>query len=343
MKENNKKTIYDIARTVGSSPSTVSAALNGTWKKRRIKEETAKRIIEAARSFGYSANLQARGLRTSSSGLVGLLIPDHNRFFSNIAQAFSKEVRLRGQCPVIISTDRNPQEERQTVQDLTAYAIDALLVAGAAAPDDISRQCQAARIPHVFVDQPCSLAASVITDNRNGARLLTEEIMASMRPGRIAAGDLPYFIGGDRTLPATANRIEGYKDALYARLGEAPERQILATSYDPDAATQAIAGLYRQLGHFPAGLFINSDNAFEGVLRFLTTLPEAELAGCAIGCFDYEPYGRLLRFPVHMIRQRHKMLVSRAFALLDAGATEVIEIVQPELYRAQDHGRLGPL
>ena len=95
MTDKQKRTIYDIAERVGASPSTVSAALNGSWKKRRIKKETAERIIQAARDFGYSANLQARGLRTSNSGLVALLIPDYNRFFSNIAQTFSREVRAR--------------------------------------------------------------------------------------------------------------------------------------------------------------------------------------------------------------------------------------------------------
>ena len=132
MTDKQKRTIYDIAERVGASPSTVSAALNGSWKKRRIKKETAERIIQAARDFGYSANLQARGLRTSNSGLVALLIPDYNRFFSNIAQTFSREVRARGQCPVIVSTDRDPEEEGTTVADLTAYSIDALFVAGAA-------------------------------------------------------------------------------------------------------------------------------------------------------------------------------------------------------------------
>lgn len=339
MSDNQKKTIYDIAARAGASASTVSAALNGTWKKRRIAESTALRIIEIARDNGYSANLQARALRTSRSGLVGLLLPEYNRFFSNIAETFSQEVRARNMCPVIISTERDPVEERTTVADLTAWSIDALFFVGTVSPDDLSHQCQQAQIPHVFIDQPCALAPSVVTDSRTGAHILTREIIASMaRLGGIGTGprDTIYFLGGDRSLPSTRNRVEGFSEALYSQVGRVDPGQIIAETYDLDAATKSISELYERLGGLPRGLFINSDSVFEGALRFLATLPEDELQACAYGCFDYEPFGQLLRFPVHMMRQRHKMLVQRAFALLEAESPPVIEQVQTELYRAPE-------
>ncbi len=340
MTDTQKKTIYDIAKRAGASPSTVSAALNGTWKKRRIAQATAERIIEIAREHGYSANLQARALRTSRSGLVALLMPEYNRFFSNIAQTFSQEVRARNQCPVIISTGRDPDEERSTVADLTSWSIDAIFFVGTVAPDDLSHQCRAAGIPHVFVDQPCAIAPSVVTDSRTGARILTREIIASMTKRGRSFGDDPretvYFVGGDRTLPSTKNRVDGFSEEMYAQVGQISAKQILASTYDLEAATRTITELYAQLGGLPAGLFINSDSVFEGTLRFLATLPEHELSACSFGCFDYEPFGQLLRFPVHMMRQRHKMLVQRAFALLENETPPVIEYVQPELYRAAD-------
>ena len=338
MKKLQKETIYDIAQRAGASPSTVSAALNGTWKKRRIAKATAERIIAIARNQGYSANLQARALRTSRSGLVALLVPEYNRFFSNIAQTFSEEVRARNQCPVIISTGRNPEEERTTVADLTSWSIDAIFFVGAVAPEELSLQCQATQIPHVFVDQPCALAPSVVTDNRTGAHILTRQIIASMAERGLQLGPDPrdtiYFLGGNRLLPSTRNRVEGFSEAMYAQVGHLHPDQIIAETYDLDAATASISALYDRIGGLPRGLFINSDSVFEGALRFLAKLPEAELRDCAMACFDYEPFGQLLRFPVHMMRQRHKMLVQRAFALLESDSSPVIEMVQPELYPA---------
>lgn len=338
MKKIQKETIYDIAAKAGASPSTVSAALNGTWKKRRIAPATAEKIIEIAREGGYSTNLQARALRTSRSGLVALLVPEYNRFFSSIAQTFSDEVRARSQCPIIISTGRDTNKESDTVADLMSWSIDAVFFVGAVAPETLSAQCKAADIAHVFVDQPCDLAPSVVTDSRTGARILTREILSSMTKRSVSVGKSPrdniFFLGGDRSLPSTRNRVEGFSEAVYAHVGQLNPEQIIADTYDLLQATETLATLYNELGGLPQGLFINSDTVFEGALRFLATLSEEELADCSIGCFDYEPLGQLLRFPVHMMRQRHKMLIQRAFALLESNSGPVIEMVQPELYLA---------
>lgn len=69
-----KATIYDLSVLSGSSPSTVSAVLNGTWRKRRISQATAEAILQLADQHAYTANRQAQGLRHSRSGLVGLFL-----------------------------------------------------------------------------------------------------------------------------------------------------------------------------------------------------------------------------------------------------------------------------
>ena len=62
-----KATIYDLSVLSGSSPSTVSAVLNGTWQKRRIKESTAELIRNLAETHQYTANRQARSTSTSTA------------------------------------------------------------------------------------------------------------------------------------------------------------------------------------------------------------------------------------------------------------------------------------
>ena len=133
-----KATIYDLSILSGASPSTVSAVLNGSWRKRRIKEATAQLIQNLANEHGYTANLQARGLRSSRSGLVGLLLPVHdNRYFSSMAQSFEAQVRSRGQCPLVVSACRSgfSQTMHSNDQKDSAAAASCRLAATHSAPD----------------------------------------------------------------------------------------------------------------------------------------------------------------------------------------------------------------
>lgn len=335
MNKANKSTIYDIAKQAKISPSTVSSILNGTWKKRRIRPDTANKVLHISRQLGYSINRQARGLRKAQSGLVGLILPDYNSFFARLAQEFSIKVRSRDLCPVIVSTDRNPDEEISTIEDFASYAIDSLFIAGATAPEAISQFCRKAEIKHIFIDQPCELAASVMTDNRSGAYDLTSEIFRTMKPVEDPLRNRPYFLGGDNTLSVTLDRKAGFIDKVESELGFCHPDQIILCSYDTDMAETEVKKLYDRLGGLPSGLFVNSISSFEGVLRFLITIPEHEIRQCSLGCFDFDPFGLFFRIPVHMIRQKPKELINEAFKLLDEEALPgtLIEI-PPQLFPA---------
>lgn len=158
--------------------------MNGSWRKRRISEETADKILSLAKAQRYTTNLQARGLRSSKSGLVGLLVPVYdNRFFSSMAQTFEGQARKRGLSPMVVSGRREPEEERRTVETLIAYSIDALFIAGVTDPDGVHQVCARAALPHVNIDLPGKFASSVISNNRHGAEILTSAILAHAAKG----------------------------------------------------------------------------------------------------------------------------------------------------------------
>jgi LacI family fructose operon transcriptional repressor len=328
MSQARKATIYDIARISGSSPSTVSAALSGAWKARRISEAKVEEIRRIAEAQGYSPNMQARGLRQARSGLAGLIIPLHdNRFFTSMSQSFEAMARDRGLVPVIASTLRDPQEERRIVESLAAYAIESLFVAGATDPDALSDLCRAASLRHVFVDLPSRRAPSVVSNNRRGAAELTARLLSEMRGG----GRL-YFLGGVADDHATASRVAGFREVLAAAGCPPAEEQIITCGYAPRRATREVAALLDRLGGPPAGLLVNSLTAFEGVLGHFVTMPPESFAGTVIGCYDYDPFAAYLAFPVHMVRQNAHRLIERAWAMVEEGCTDAVMVeVEPEL------------
>lgn len=343
-----KPTIYDIARASGASPSTVSSVLNGTWKMRRISEETARRIEAVALESGYSPNMQARGLRRAQSGLIGMILPLHdNRFFASLSQSFEAHARDRGWCPVIASTLRDPEEELRIVRTLISYAIDYLFIAGATDPIGLGRICQAAGLPHIFIDLPGRDAPSVVSNNFGGAEALSRKLRELMTPQGDSARDKLYFFGGDSTDYATAKRIEGFRSVELAWRDRIDNDQIISCGYSPARAAREIEALCERIGGMPSGLLVNSLTAFEGVMSHFVHLPPEAFDHSVIGCYDYDPFAAYLRVPVHMVRQNSHGMISRAYDLVDSGETRPIivevdaELIPPQTIYKNPLSELG--
>ncbi len=329
-------TIYDVSKESGSSPTTVASVLNGTWKQRRVAEKTAERVLAAAAKLGYRANLQARGLRTSKSRMIGMILPLHdNRYFSTLAECFEEEARARLLCPVVVSTRRDPAEEKRTVETLIAHSIDQLFIAGATSPNVLGEMCAQAGIAHINVDLPGTQCASVISDNYWGATQLTQYLAKSLPDAdRVQDPDI-YFIGGIAADNNTKQRSKAFKDVLrnlgFGKIG--PEH-INTCGYDALNAELAVKKLFETLGRAPTALFVNSTIAFEGIFRFLNTQSDDVVRQMNIGCYDWDPFLSHLHFPVAMVRQDAGAMIAKAFELLDSG--EYVESktiqVQPELF-----------
>lgn len=71
-------TISDVAKMAGVSPATVSKYLN----RKTVSPESYARIEEAIRELNYQVNDFARGLRTNTSQMIGLLVPGIDNIFT---------------------------------------------------------------------------------------------------------------------------------------------------------------------------------------------------------------------------------------------------------------------
>ncbi len=312
-----KSTIYDIALAAEVSPTTVSLVLNDSWQRYRIKPETAARVLECAERQGYAVNLKARGLRLSRSGLAGMILPHYrNRFFAGLAEAFEASARSRDLCPIVVSTHRNPANELKVTETLLAQQVEFLFIAGVRDPEPLNALCHATHVRCVNIDLPGPGAPSVVSDNRGGARDLTEVILEKLTVQGADPSDL-FFFGGVEDDDATQNRVLGFREVLAAHDIMPGHGTIDCCGYSPSHAAQSLAARYKQLGRLPRGLFVNGVTALEGALRVTAALPAPALASIVVGSFDWDPFAALLPFDVTMVRQNVEQMISEAFALID--------------------------
>ncbi|GLQ57046.1 LacI family DNA-binding transcriptional regulator [Devosia nitrariae] len=318
-----RTTIYDLAALAGTSASAVSAVLNGSWKKRRISQKLADRIMRIAEEQGYSVNIQASLLRRERSNIIGMIVPKYdNRYFGAIAEQFEARARRLGLFPVITCTQRDPDLELEAARELVAYRIDCLVSTGATDPDHISALCAAAGVRTINLDLPGSKAPSIISDNYSGALDLTRHILD--RCEKDLGDKRPLlFVGGRATDHNTGARIRGFRDAHAERGIPVSEEFILACGYAAEKAERALAALDMPL---PRGMFVNSTITLEGVVRWLNQNRPPSKHPLRYGCFDWDPFAVLLPGNIGMVQQDVTHLLDKVFEELEtpSGAGEPI-------------------
>jgi DNA-binding LacI/PurR family transcriptional regulator len=92
----------DVADLAGVSLATVSRALSATAE---VSPFLSRRVQAAAQRLDYAVNINARGLRGKSSGLVVVLLPDiANPFFSVLLQGIEEQARSHDMAVLIGDT-----------------------------------------------------------------------------------------------------------------------------------------------------------------------------------------------------------------------------------------------
>ena len=126
----SKETLISIAQRTGFSVSTVSRVLSGQAAKYRISEKTVALIAREAERCNYTPSLLAKGLRTSRTDTLGLLIPSiDNPYFAHIASIIVHEARAKGYKVILIDTSEDERNEREGVRLLLSRKVDGILIA----------------------------------------------------------------------------------------------------------------------------------------------------------------------------------------------------------------------
>jgi LacI family transcriptional regulator len=124
-----RTTIDDVAKLANVHKATVSRALN-TLTEHQVSAETAKRVKRAARQLGYVPNVMARGLRTSLSMTIGVIIPDlTNPFFPPIIRGIENYLQPRGYTALLANTDGDDAIEVASFESLLERRVDGFILA----------------------------------------------------------------------------------------------------------------------------------------------------------------------------------------------------------------------
>lgn len=228
-------TIYDVARTSGVSPKTVSRVINGD---QAVKKTTRDKVEAAISTLGYVPSTAARAMRSNKSGLVGLITGaislSPNRTENSglpdlfIVQGIQKAMEASGKTLLIADTGGKMDRVPQLIRTFEEHRVEGLIYVA-----DHHRKVE---LPSVSAATKLVLAncyddrgtPAVLPDDYRGQFNLVKALIAKGHR-RIA-----YLTLSPR-LEATIHRTKGYYDALaQAGISSAPELLIPADLDIPD-------------------------------------------------------------------------------------------------------------
>ena len=174
-------TLRDVAARAGVHPATASRALNPETRL-LVREDTARRVLEAAETLGYHPNPVARSLRTRRSHTVGVLIPDlTNPLFPPIVRALEDRLAAAGYVALIGNTDGDGERERLLFQQMRARHVDGMVLATAHLSDPLLADAARAGLPVVLMNRMAAdhSLPSVSVDNERGMSMAVAHLAAA--------------------------------------------------------------------------------------------------------------------------------------------------------------------
>lgn len=117
VQKNKRITIYDIAKKINVSPSTISRVLGNSDYP--VSHELREKVLKAAKEMNYHPNLWARNLKKKNSRNIGIVLPSiSNPFYPSVVRGIEDVAYENDYTLFICSGDRNKEREKNYIKYL---------------------------------------------------------------------------------------------------------------------------------------------------------------------------------------------------------------------------------
>ncbi len=221
-------TIKDLSELLNVSTSTISRALNDHPD---ISDATKKRVRDAAESMNYKANLQARFFRKKLSGLIALVLPEMNMFYTpSFIDGVNKALEDSPYSLVIFQSNNDVKQEKNIVEQCIQWAVEGVLIALSKNTTSVEhiQELEFAGIECLLFDKILSESQlhSICIDNVKAAEKGVELLFEHGHRNIVG-------IFGNRNLNITKERVMGYEN-VYIKHGLPVSYNHVVTVNEPE-------------------------------------------------------------------------------------------------------------
>src|SRR5476651_787626 len=285
MNAKKRTTIYDIAKRLGLTASSVSRALADS---KHINEKTKELVVKTAAEMLYKPNTLASNLRKGKSQTIGIVVPRINQnFFANVIAGIERVTYKRGYSLIICQSDELHDKEVQCINTLMNQNVSCIIISVAADGNDY-KHLQNVIDHHIQLIQFDRVAENletlkILNDNEQASY---EAVMHLIAQGykRIA------LLEGPQNLNVFQQRKAGYIRALLSKKMPVDDALIVTNAWTKEQGVEDVQRLLK-LPQPPDAIFASRDDfSALGVLEAATDLgikvPE-ELGICGYSNEDF--------------------------------------------------------
>jgi LacI family transcriptional regulator len=256
-------TIYDIAKEVGVSPTTVSRALNNHPA---VHEKTKKKIFDAVLKMGYQSNIFAANLRTKRTNNIGVIVPRLNsNFQSSVLAGMEKAANEAGLNLIISQSLESFKKEKANANTMFNSRVDGLLVSLASDTENIDHYTPFLKkgIPIIFYDRIAeeSGCPGIVIDNIRASQKVTEHLIEQ------GCKKIVHVLGNIK-INVYADRLKGYKYALLEHHIPFDPSLVILSDLNEEAGEEIVKKIM-EMKPLPDGLFVSNDACAASCVRHL--------------------------------------------------------------------------
>lgn len=303
--------LKSIAEDLNLTPGTVSRILNGKAKEYRISDETSSLVIKYARENGYMPNLIAKGLRSSKTSTIGLMIPDvSNPFFALMARNIERYSSQSDYSVLLVDSEEDTIREQHQIRNMIGRRLDGIIATPVGAVFDHFLEITNQEIPLVFVDRYFSdtTIPYVSSDHFLGGYQATKYLIEN---GHKDIG----LIMGDEIIEPVKERRKGYFSALQEAGLESNDQHVLGDSFSIENGYYSTLNLLKRKP-FPTAIFALSNLIGLGVLQAVKKTNLSIPGDISLIVFDDQPYAAFLDPPLTTIKQNTEKISQIAVEIL---------------------------
>jgi len=222
-------TIKDLSKMLNLSTSTISRALSDHPD---ISDATKKRVKTVAKELNYTTNMHARFFRKQHSGLIALILPEVNMFYTpNLIKGVNRIIDSSKYSLIIFLSNDELEKEAELIKQCIGWAVEGVLLSISKETENIThlKPLLESEVKTIIIDR--------ILEKEGCHSLQMDSELASYNATKhlIDNGHKEILgVFGGSHLEHSINRVNGYKRALIDHNIQIKEENILLVNNSND-------------------------------------------------------------------------------------------------------------